>query len=185
MSMAAMNAKPRKTVEDFMKLPEGTLAELIDGEILMTPSPRPVHQRIVLNITVRLDHHLRAHPGIGEMFFAPLDVHLPSGDIVEPDLIYISADRKGIVKDWIRGVPGLLIEVVSPTHPERDLFVKRNLYARNGVAEYWIVRPDENAIEVLRLHEGLYEPAGYFRPGETITTPQLPGFELPVVAVFE
>jgi Uma2 family endonuclease len=182
--MAALNAKPRKTVEDFLKLPEGSLAELIDGELLMTPSPRPTHQRIVANILFAMESFLRAHPSVGTLHLSPLDVHLPSGDIVEPDLIYVSKARTHIVQDWIRGAPDLLIEVVSPVHPERDLFVKRNLYARNGVLEYWIVQPDDKAVEVLRLSDAVYQPAGWFRSGEIVTTPLLPGFLLPVDAIF-
>ncbi len=105
-----------------MRLPEGTLAELIEGEICMSPSPRVRHQRIVSNL-----HRLLAEPvrsgKTGPLFVARLDVPPPSGDVVEPDLMYVSHSRASILQDWIQGVPDLLIEVVSPTFPGVSLSV--------------------------------------------------------------
>jgi len=183
-SMADSLTRPRKTVDDFMKLPEGALAELIDGEIFMTPGPQVPHQRVVLNLTLELASYVRERR-LGEILASPLDVHLPSGDIVEPDLIFVRRENESIIQDWIRGVPDLLIEVLSPAHPERDLIVKRDLYARNGVQEYWIVDPSDHSVQVWRLVEGRYEPSGYRRESQTLVTNLIPGLELSVTKVFE
>ena len=183
-SMADLQTRPRKTVDDFMKLPEGTLAELIDGEIFMTPGPRVLHQRVVINLTLELAPYVRGRK-LGEILTSPVDVHLPSGDIVEPDLILVRRENESIIQDWIRGAPDLLIEVLSPSHPERDLIVKRNLYARNGVPEYWIVDPSDRSVQVWRLVEGRYDPSGYRREGQTLATNLIPGFELSVTKLFE
>jgi Uma2 family endonuclease len=181
--MAAMNTRPRKTTDDFMSLAEGTLAELIDGELLMRPHPRESHQRILGRLLLALTRHVDS-PSLGRVYVGPLDVHLPSGDIVEPDLIFVAPPNAGIIQDWMRGVPDLLVEVVSPTHPERDRLVKRALYARNGVREYWIVDPDEKTVEVLSLSGERYAPAGFFREAETLGSPLLPGFTLPLGPLF-
>lgn len=183
-SMADLQLRPRKTVEDFMKLPEGTLAELIDGEIFMTPGPRVPHQRVVINLVLELGPYVRSH-GLGEILASPLDVHLPSGDIVEPDLIFVRRANDSIIQDWVRGAPDLLVEVLSPSHPERDLIVKRDLYARNGVGEYWIVDPSDHTVQIWRLVKGRYKPSGYRREGQALVTDLLPGLKLEVKKVFE
>ncbi|MBI4565995.1 MAG: Uma2 family endonuclease [Planctomycetes bacterium] len=182
--MADLKTRPRKTVDDYMKLPEGTLAELIDGEILMSPSPTSRHQIVVGRMYEALSQFV--HPrGLGQVLLSPLDVHLPSGDVVEPDLIYISSERRNILQDWIRGAPDLLIEIVSPYNIERDRLVKRELYARNSVNEYWIVDPTEKSVEVLMLSGGRYAPGGYFKKGDVLRSPILPDLSLQMTGLFE
>jgi len=178
-----LKLKPRKTVDDYMKLPEGTLAELIEGEIFMTPSPKTDHQRVGRELGHALWEFVRSH-GLGEVFDAPLDIHLPSGDVVQPDLIFVGVGRVDILQDWIRGAPDLLVEIISADRPERDRIVKRDLYARNGVPEYWIVDPEARSIEVLALESGRYAPRGYFEAGDSLVSPSLPGFTLPLGGVF-
>ena len=166
------------TLEDFMRLPEGTLAEFIGGEILMSPSPKARHQQIALRIWKALDAWVGAK-GLGRVDAAPLDVHLPSGDVVQPDVLFVSSTRLSIVQDWIRGAPDLVVEVLSPETRRRDLDVKAELYARNGVRESWFVDPDAAGIEVKT-------PAGRDRFGGTdrLTSRLLPGFELRLDDVF-
>ena len=117
---------------------------------------------------------------LGQVYPAPFDVHLPSGDIVQPDLIFVAVRNAHIVKDWIFGIPDLLVEVVSQESPERDRIVKRDLYARNGVPEYWLVQDDPPGIEVFRHAKGRYFPAGCFPETEIATSPMFPGLTLPV-----
>jgi Uma2 family endonuclease len=175
--------RPRKTLEDFMRLPEGTLAELIDGELLMSPTPKPMHQQIVGNLFFLLKSHIDS-ASLGRVFVAPLDVHLPSGDIVEPDIIFIEKMNLGIIQDWIRGAPDLLVEVLSPTGVERDRFVKHKLYGENGVREYWIVDPGAKAVEIFSLAGNQYEPNGYVESDEMIESPLLPQFRVQVADLF-
>lgn len=167
-----------------MKLPEGTLAELIDGEIFMSVAPRVPHQGVILNLAMALTTF--AHPKrLGRVVLSPMDVHLPSGDIVEPDLIFVRRENLAIIQDWVRGVPDLLVEVLSPSHPERDLIVKRGLYARNGVGEYWIVDPADRSVQILKLSGNRYEPAGYRKGDQALATGMIPGLALIVDSVFE
>jgi Uma2 family endonuclease len=174
----------RQTVEDFMKLPEGTLAELIDGEIFVSPSPKVRHQMAVGRLN-RLLGAFAESRGLGHVFVAPLDVHLPSGDIVEPDIIFVAAANAGIIQDWIRGVPDLLIEVLSEHNPRHDRVLKRSLYARNGVAEYWIVDVADQVVEVLALAGDAFELHGRFGPGDTVSSRVLADLALPAAKVFQ
>lgn len=133
----------RLSYADFRALPDdGKRYELLDGDLYMSPSPVTRHQVIVGNLfAVIREHVLRS--GLGRVFIAPYDVVLDEHNVVEPDVIFVSAERAAIVTEKnIQGVPDLLIEVLSPATAERDRRDKRNLYARAGVPWYWIVDPD-------------------------------------------
>lgn len=93
--------------------------------------------------------------------------------------MFVSTARRSIVRDWIFGVPDLVIEVVSPERVERDRIVKRRLYAENRVPEFWLVDPEERTVEVLRASE-----AGWYRVADAISSPTLPGLFLPVGEIF-
>ncbi len=162
-----------------MKLPDDLRVELIDGDFYMCPSPFLIHQRIVGNLHLALRRWVDERT-LGTVHIAPLDVHLPTGDIVQPDLIFVSTARSAILQDWIRGVPDLLIEVLSSSTPERDRIVKRDLYGRNGVPEYWIVDSASCCVEIFRWAEGTLAPAGYFQEADSVVSPALPGLVLPV-----
>lgn len=166
-----------------MRLPEGVRAELIEGEILMSPSPRTRHQRTAGNIYVALRAFVEGR-GLGRVFIAPLDVHLPSVSVVQPDVLVVLKANEHIIKDWIRGVPDLVVEVLSPENSERDRLVKRELYAANRVMEYWMADGETQAIEVLKLSGDRYEPHAYFEFADTLSSPLLPGLTVPLADLF-
>ena len=165
-----------------MSMPEGTLAELIDGELLHTPAPGYGHQASILRLVVLLDAHVR-DAQLGKVILSPMDVHLPSGDIVQPDLIFLASRNLGMLQSWVFGAPDLLIEVLSPHGVRRDRLVKSALYARNGVGEFWIVDPVTRTLELLRLDAAAYAPRVVFQSRDRIASPTLPGFT-PLVAEF-
>ncbi len=183
MNLLKSKLRPRKTAADFMDLPEGTLAELIDGELFMSPAPKTRHQKTVGELFFALQSYVRSTAS-GEVFVAPFDVHLPTGDIVEPDIVFVAKPNLGIIQDWIRGAPDLLVEVLSPTSIERDRIIKHRLYAQNGVREYWIVDPEARAIEVFSLAGTLYEPNGYVQADEVMESPLLPDLKFRVADLF-
>ena len=138
------------TWQDVQQLPDdGNRYEAIDGELCVTPAPSLRHQRILMRLTLAL-HHLLVESGHGELFFAPTGVEFPATEEgVQPDLLFVSNQRRGILADpWIRGAPDLVVEILSPTTAHRDRGVKRKLYDRQGVSVYWIVDPDARAVEV-------------------------------------
>ena len=190
--MAAMGSpttRPRKTLDDYLALPDDVRAELIDGELYVSPAPGTPHQRVVRELTRRMCDEVE-RLGAGEAFVGPLDVFLPNGDVVQPDVLVIAdAQSDALRRDGFHGAPALAVEVVSPSHPERDRFVKMWRYAQSGVAEYWIVDPEMRSVEVFRLRTDdddldRFEPAGWFRMGQTIHSEVLPGLDLSVDALF-
>ena len=176
------------TYDDFLLFPDdGKRHELIDGEHYVTPSPNPRHQRILGELHLAIGNYLKQHP-IGEVFFAPLDVVISNFDIVEPDLLYLSRERatQVLVPEHVRGVPELVVEVASKGTRTRDETIKRALYERAGVSEYWVVDP---AIEVVRVY--LRAAEGFLRPIElrrdkddSLTTSLLPGLAIPLTLIF-
>jgi Uma2 family endonuclease len=177
------------TYDDFVKFPDdGLRHELIDGEHYVTPSPNTKHQRISINLTVLIGSWLERNP-IGELFHAPFDVVFSDFDVVEPDLLYLSNGRAAdaLTSLHVRGVPELVIEIGSPGTRRRDESIKKKLYERVGVSEYWVVDPKNDAIRVYR-REGdefgrVIELSAH--AGDVLTTPLLPGLEIPLTRVLK
>jgi Uma2 family endonuclease len=156
-TLEAPKAIRRWTYDEIVaELPETNRpTELWDGEIVMTAAPFAPHQRLVLRIARLLEDHVRGAQ-LGEVFVSPIDVVLAPRKVVQPDVVFVSAVRAAIVRDAIRGVPDLLVEVVSEGTWRRDRIDKKALYEQFGVTEYWIVDPDARLIEVFALAKGAY-----------------------------
>lgn len=140
----------RVTWQDVLLAPEdGNRYEAIGGELYMTPPPSFEHQRISHRLAVAL-HRILEAPGHGVVVAAPVGVEFPDTEEgVQPDLVFVSRERSGIVRrGWIRGAPDLVVEILSPSTAERDLTIKRKLYERQGVAQYWAVDHDEAWVDV-------------------------------------
>src|SRR5438105_2576887 len=170
------------TWDDLLKMPEDNVRrEIIDGELIVSPSPFADHQRVLLELSWRIRSYLDTNP-IGEVFIAPLDNVLAPEQVFQPDLFYIRNERRGIVSGWIFGPPDLAVEILSESSRRRDQIRKRELYEQFGVPEYWIVDPDGDQVTVYRLANGRYGDGSVVR--DTLTTPLLPGLELPLAKVF-
>lgn len=152
-----MSRQAALTYRDYAALPDdGRRYEIHDGELSVTPAPSPQHQRCTANLFRILDTHVRTH-GLGEVFFAPLDVILSDTVIVQPDLVYLAPDRLGTVsRRGIEGPPTLAVEVLSPSTTAIDRETKHRLYAGHGVPYFWLVDPDAQVIEAYRREEGRY-----------------------------
>jgi Uma2 family endonuclease len=149
-------------MEVYKMLPEGTLAEIINNQIFMSPSPLSKHQKLLNKINNRLYNFLESS-GNGEVFTAPLDVYLDeTGNAVQPDIIVVLKENQRIVNEHghIHGTPDLLVEVLSPSNKEYDLIKKKELYEHFGVMEYWIVDPDTHIAIIYALINGKYERIG-------------------------
>jgi len=143
----------------------------------VTPSPDTRHQTIVGALHLLVASFLQRR-GIGRIFLAPFDVVLSDLDVVEPDLVYVSAERASIVTAKnVQGAPDLVIEVLSPSTRRTDEVTKRKLYDRVGVREYWIVDPELETIKVHRRSDhGFTRAAELTRDGgDVLATPLLPG----------
>jgi Uma2 family endonuclease len=163
---------------------ESDRIELIDGVAYVTPAPRPVHQLIVTNLIGILLPVIRGRR-LGMLYASPVDVRLSAHDLVQPDLLFIARDRLSIMTDVaIEGPPDLVVEILSPGTRERDLGAKRDLYARAGVREYWVIDPEARTIAMLGLYDGRYEaiPAD---AAELVQSALLPGLAVDPAAVFD
>ena len=177
------------TYDDLLELPEDRLRhELIDGEHFVTPAPSLRHQAIVLNIGSSLLAHVRAR-GLGRVFVAPLDVLFSKIDVVEPDVLFVGRARQKDVlrKEHLVGAPDLVVEVGSKWTRRRDETIKQKLYEKFAVPEYWIVNPVSNRITVFRLGDAMYAMTQQLslEAGDVLTTPLLPGLEMPLADIFE
>ncbi len=176
------------TYDDFVLLPDdGKRHELVDGEHYVTPSPNTRHQQISGDLFALIWTYLETHP-IGRVFHAPFDVVFSEFDVVEPDLLYLSNARAAevLTPAHVTGAPDLVIEIGSPSTRKRDETIKRHLYERSGVSEYWVVDPELDIVRVYRR-----ETEGFGRAsemsvdaGDILTTPLLPGLALPLARVF-
>lgn len=138
-------------IRDYQELPDRPRCELIHGRFYLSPSPTPLHQMVVFLLARLLARAVEPQGGL--VLPAPLDVVLAGHSAVQPDVIYVSRDRRDIVGERIEGAPDLLVEVLSPGTVRRDRLEKLALYAESGVREYWIVDPEERQIEFL-IHQG-------------------------------
>jgi Uma2 family endonuclease len=144
----------RLTYEDYLRMPAGLRYELVEGEMRMTPSLNTLHQEVSKRLGRLLMERLEDQ-GIGRVYYAPYDVVLSEHNVVQPDLLFVSKDRLGIIgKANVQGPPDLVIEILSESTEQWDRFTKRRVYARFGVREFWIVDLQAKTIEVAS-REGL------------------------------
>jgi Uma2 family endonuclease len=163
---------------DYEALPDEPRCELIFGRLYVSPSPLVLHQVVALLLHGLLDRIAAARGGLA--LAAPLDVHLADHSVVQPDVIYVSAARRGIVQERLEGAPDLLVEVLSPGTARRDRGEKLLLYARSDVREYWIVDPKERQIEFLVNEGGRFVVA--VPEGTEYRSPVLPEIHLDIAA---
>jgi Uma2 family endonuclease len=186
--METAHASRRKlTYDDFLLFPDdGQRHELIDGEHFVTPSPFIRHQELLKRLSYAVESHLRANPDQGQMFFAPLDCVLTSHDVVEPDLLVVTEDQLEILTDeHVQGVPALVVEILSAGSRRLDGRLKRDVYDRVGVREFWIVDPAGSTIAVHRRQPaGALVVTSKLGVHDRLTTPLLPGFSLALASYF-
>lgn len=150
---------PRTIMEVFKMLPEGTLAEVIDNTLYMSPTPLTNHQRLVRDLAFAL-HQFVQKKNLGEILFAPYDVFLDEdSNAVQPDILFVSSEKAHIVQEFetVRGVPDLIVEVLSPGNKKHDRIVKKALYEKFGVQEYWIVDPETRLATGYTLKNNTYQ----------------------------
>lgn len=177
----------RFTYDDLARMPEDDLRhEIIDGVHVMTPSPARRHQQLSRRLLVAIDRYLDDRPGFGEVFHAPFDTLFSPFDVVVPDLVVVTGDQLEILTEKnVAGAPALVIEILSPGTRRRDIGIKRQLYDRGGVREYWIVDPDASAVTVYRRSGTTFALREMLTVSSmALTTPLLPGFSLPLEKLF-
>lgn len=155
--MEEMISRPPRTImEVYKSLPEGTLAELINGVIYMSPSPVRNHQKIVTRLVSKMDTFIEQHE-LGEVFVAPFDVYLDEhSNAVQPDIVFVARENLSIIEGHIHGVPDLVVEVLSEGNKSHDLVKKKELYQRFGIKEYWIIDAETKEAVGFEHSSGMY-----------------------------
>ena len=172
------------TYQDYLNTPDDVRYQLIEGALVREPAPTVPHQRVLLKLALLITPFVEDNR-LGEVLLAPTDVYLSDTNVVQPDLLFISAARAKIITERdIHGAPDLVVEVASPSTQRRDHGVKLDIYARYGVAEYWLVDPSAKTIETLRLEDGRFIATDHLGPADTLTSPLLPGLVIPLGKLF-
>src|SRR3989339_1466270 len=176
--------KKKYTYEEYLKTPKDKRYELIDGELLMTPSPIPNHQRVSGKLGF-VGRKFVTENNLGEVFDAPCDVYLDDENVVQPDILFISQDKLNIIGDKnIQSAPNLVIEIISENSVYRDMVQKKRLYARFGVKEYWIVIPEEKEVEVYILKGEAYQLYKTYTKVDILESPSLKGLKIGLKEIF-
>ena len=177
---------PKLTYEEFRQLPDdGKHYELIHGEVHLSPSRSTKHQLILGNTSVSLGTYVRS-ARLGVLFCAPLDVCLNPDTALQPDLIFISAERVGIVQEnFVAGAPDLAVEVLSQSTAAHDRATKLPLYAEAGVPEVWLIDPQAKTVEVLKLQGKKYLLDATLAGDQVLASNLFPGWQLPLRDLFD
>ena len=171
----------------WSQLPDdGNRYEVIDGVLYMTTAPSFFHQWIIRQLVRALLNQID-DLGIGLTAWSPIGLLMPGCDPVQPDIVVVRSEERGMIYDRrINGVPALIVEVLSPSNAEKDTEIKRAAYARAGLPEYWIVRPGERDVLVLSTPDhasGLYLQSTLVGPDQELRSPTLP-FRAPIAGFF-
>ena len=188
--MVTAKPKGQHVVADYFATPEGERWELIDGVLYqMAAAPSIKHQTVSINLTSLMRPHI-VQLRLGLLLYAPCAVILPGESAVEPDLLFVRAERRDIITPRAcEGPPDLVVEILSPSNSSHDLELKRELYARHSIPEYWILDPIQEIVQKLTdpiIHQGLgeYASEALHSSEETLVANIIPGLTIPVVDIF-
>jgi len=150
---------PRTMFEVFKSLPEGTLCQLINNNLVMSPTPTDPHQKILMDISAQLFFYVSKNQ-LGEVRVAPYDVYFNRKNVYQPDIVFVAKENINKIKeDGLHGAPDLVIEILSPPTAKYDLEDKKDIYERYGVKEYWAVDPVSKQIYFFKLVKDEYVEA--------------------------
>lgn len=178
------------TYEDYRKTPPGSRFELVEGVLRRMDAPTTVHQDVLRRLERLLFDQLQA-TGRGRVYRAPVDVVLSNHDVVQPDLLFVTAIRLGtITRANVLGAPDLVVEVLSPSTTQWDRQTKRRVYAKFGTREYWLVDTEAQTVEVTSLKVAAPETtelltAGVYADGARLESPLLPELMIEAAILFE
>jgi len=183
--MSGAGSPTRWTYAEYARLPnDGNRYEVLDGEVLVTPSPGTRHQWTAAELFFLLREYVRANH-IGEMFWA-LDVLFVEGQYLCPDMTYVpNTQRGGLTDRGVEGVPGLVVEVVSPGSVRIDRVKKPARYADFGIPQYWVVDRDHRGIWIWDFELGATEPRLETERVTWQPEPTVPALEFAVPPVLE
>ncbi|MBF0457668.1 MAG: Uma2 family endonuclease [Nitrospirae bacterium] len=161
------------------------LTEIINGEEVMGPSPFGKHQGVVGNLYLKIASFVLTRD-LGKVYFSPLDVIFEDEfNRLQPDILFISKNNLNILQDWIRGVPDMVCEIISPGSYERDTKVKKAIYEKYRVPEYWIVMPELEEIQILTIEDAKYKVHSIAAIDGIVQSKVIAGLQVNIRDIFE
>ncbi|WP_295653671.1 Uma2 family endonuclease [uncultured Mucilaginibacter sp.] len=177
--------KKKYTVQDYMMLEEGAPFQLIHHDLIMSPSPTIQHQNVIVKLLQAFLIYMNQTNNNGLLLCAPMDVKLDDGNVYQPDLLFVSEERKpALVKERIEGAPDLVIEILSPSNAYYDLKSKKDIYEKYGVKEYIIVDPIQENAEIHFIENGVYVLKQKANKTQLLNSVLLPGLVFDLAKIF-
>ena len=183
--MTSVTDRKKITYADYLKIDDNNRYEIFHGELCMVPAPSTNHQSVSRNLEFLIWNYVK-QKDLGKVFYAPTDVVLDDDEVFQPDIVFIKSENLHIIgKDAIKGVPDLIVEIVSPSSTFYDTVEKKDVYEKYGVKEYWLVFPDERVIEIFILGKEGYAEFCKSKKKGIVTSSILKGLEIDSKDVFE
>lgn len=158
--------------------------EIINGEEVVSPSPFGKHQDIASKLHIAIGYYVQTKK-LGKIF-SSLDVIFEEGMYrFQPDILFIRNENMGIFQDWVRGVPDMVCEIVSSGSYDKDTVVKRAIYEKYRVPEYWIVIPELQVVEILTIEGDKYKQYCIAGLEGVVTSKVIDGLTITVKEIFE
>ena len=181
--MVQVKPRTKLTYDDYANTPEGERYELIDGELIRLQSNNAIQQHVSMRLIVQL---LKVEDEcLGWVYRTPFDVVLTEHDVVQPDLLFISRERRHIITDAnVHGAPDLVVEILSPSIRKRHWTPKWELYERHGVKEMWLIDAEAGIAWVMLPQDGRLEVVGEYKEGQRFSSPTLGGLTIDLTDVF-
>jgi Uma2 family endonuclease len=182
--MLAVEKKKKYTDADYMLLEEGAPFQLINYDLIMSPSPLAIHQQILFALSETIVLYNISHRE-GQWMYSPMDVKFDNGNVLQPDILYVTENRKSeIIKERVEGAPDLVIEILSPSNAYYDLRQKKDLYEKYGVKEYIIVDPVQMNADLYALKDDKYYLHQKAEKTEVLYSLILPGLGFDLSKIF-
>jgi Uma2 family endonuclease len=183
--MLTVEKKKKYTADDYMMLEEGAPFQLINYELIMSPSPLAIHQQIMYELSEIIVLYNIEHGRKGQWMYAAMDVKFDEGNVLQPDILFISKERKAeIIKDRVEGAPDLVIEILSPSNANYDLRQKKDVYEKYGVKEYIVIDPISHSADLYALKDGAYYLHQKAFETDWLNSLILPGFSIEMNKIF-
>lgn len=164
---------------------DGKRYEVLNGELMMAPAPNRFHQAISRNLCRIIYQHLHLHKQ-GRAYDAPFDVFFDDLNVAQPDLVFVATESQAeLALEGVHGPPDLVVEILSPSTTRRDLRIKRALYARSRVREFWVISPETHQLQIYLFEQATDRPTQVLEEIDIATTPLMPGLQVPVGELFE
>ena len=163
---------------------DGECYEIVQGVLVMSPSPEDIHQDVAGEIFAYLREQIKLKR-LGRVIIAPFDVVLSPHNVFQPDvLVVLNEHLERVRTQCVMGAPDLVVEVISPRSKLYDRVNKHMAYEQAGIPEYWFVDPRKQSIELFTLESGKYRSLGTFQGEQTLPSLIVPQMTTPVASFF-